>query len=81
MNTTEVVKEKVQETTNRIADGLETQWNTVKGQLKQKYGQLTDDDLVYAKGKEEELYGRLQKKLNVGRDELTKVINSFMPKS
>ena len=35
-------------------------WNELKGKLKQKYGELTDDDLTYAEGKEDELYGRLQ---------------------
>jgi hypothetical protein len=34
-------------------------WNEVKGKLKQKYGNLTDDDLTFAEGKEEELLGRL----------------------
>ena len=38
-------------------------WNEVKGKLKQKYAQLTDDDLKYAEGKEDELVGRLQEKL------------------
>ena len=37
-------------------------WNTVKGKLKQAYGNLTDDDLKYEEGKEDELLGRLQKK-------------------
>ena len=31
-------------------------WNEVKGKLKQKYGQLTDDDLSFAEGKEDELW-------------------------
>ena len=37
-------------------------WNEIKGKLKQKYAQLTDDDLTFAEGKEEELLGRLQKR-------------------
>ena len=45
-------------------------WNEVKGKLKQKYGQLTDDDLAFAEGKEDELLGRLQKKLGRTKDEL-----------
>jgi uncharacterized protein YjbJ (UPF0337 family) len=36
-------------------------WNEVKGKLKQKYAQLTDDDLLFAEGKDDELLGRLQK--------------------
>lgn len=36
-------------------------WNEIKGKLKQKYADLTDDDLLYVEGKGDELYGRLQK--------------------
>jgi len=45
-------------------------WNEVKGKLKQKYGQLTDQDLMFAEGKEDELLGRLQKRLGKSQDEL-----------
>lgn len=45
-------------------------WNEVKGKLKQKYGQLTDDDLTFAEGKEDELLGRLQKRIGRTKDEL-----------
>jgi uncharacterized protein YjbJ (UPF0337 family) len=45
-------------------------WNEVKGKLKQKYGQLTDDDLAFAEGKEDELYGRLQQRLGKTKEEL-----------
>ena len=38
-------------------------WNEVKGKLKQKYGDLTDDDLQYREGKEDEVVGSLQKRL------------------
>jgi uncharacterized protein YjbJ (UPF0337 family) len=50
------------------------EWNEVKGKLKQKYAQLTDDDLMYAKGKEEELLGRLQKKLGKKEEEVRKLL-------
>jgi uncharacterized protein YjbJ (UPF0337 family) len=45
-------------------------WNEIKGKLKQKYGELTDDDLAYAEGKDDELLGRLQKRLGKAKDEL-----------
>ena len=45
-------------------------WNEIKGKLKQKYGQLTDDDLAFAEGKEDELLGRLQKRLGRTQDEI-----------
>jgi len=52
-------------------------WNEVKGKLKQKYGQLTDDDLMFADGKEDELLGRLQKRLGRTKDELRAEIESM----
>jgi uncharacterized protein YjbJ (UPF0337 family) len=44
--------------------------NEMLGKLKQKYGQLTDDDVKYEEGKEDELIGRLQKKLGKSKEEL-----------
>ncbi|MCB0487213.1 MAG: CsbD family protein [Cyclobacteriaceae bacterium] len=52
-------------------------WNELKGKLKQKYGQLTDDDLSFAEGKEEELIGRIQRKLGKTRDEIQREIESL----
>ena len=52
-------------------------WNEVKGKLKQKYGELTDDDLAYVEGKEDELLGRLQRKLGKAKDELIEEIKSI----
>jgi uncharacterized protein YjbJ (UPF0337 family) len=49
-------------------------WHQIKGKLKQKYAQLTDNDVVYVEGKEEELLGHLQRKLGVTRDELKRFI-------
>ena len=45
-------------------------WNEVKGKLKQKYGQLTDDDLSFTEGKEDEFLGRLQQRLGKSKEEL-----------
>jgi uncharacterized protein YjbJ (UPF0337 family) len=45
-------------------------WNVLKGKLKQKYGDLTDDDLKFTEGKEDELWGRLQKKIGKTKDEI-----------
>ncbi len=49
---------------------LESSWGSIKGKLKQRYGQLTDDDLSFAEGKGEELLSRLQGKLGISREEL-----------
>ncbi|HKL33717.1 MAG TPA: CsbD family protein [Tangfeifania sp.] len=52
-------------------------WNEIKGKLKQKYSDLTDDDLTYAEGKEDELLGRLQKKTGRTKQELKEEINKL----
>jgi uncharacterized protein YjbJ (UPF0337 family) len=52
-------------------------WNQVKGKLKQKYAQLSDDDLTFAEGKDEELLGRLQQKLGRSKEDLRKEIESL----
>jgi uncharacterized protein YjbJ (UPF0337 family) len=49
-------------------------WNEVKGKLKQKYGQLTDDDLAFSEGKDDELLGRLQQKLGQTKDAIREEI-------
>jgi len=56
---------------------LKGNWNEVKGKLKQKYGQLTDDDLSFAEGKEDELIGRIQKKLGKTKEEIQTEIESL----
>jgi uncharacterized protein YjbJ (UPF0337 family) len=52
-------------------------WNEIKGKLKQKYANLTDDDLKFAEGKEDELYGRLQQRLGKSKEELLEEIESI----
>ena len=49
---------------------LKGTWNEIKGKLKQKYADLTDDDLKFAEGKDEELLGRLQKKLGRTKEQI-----------
>ena len=56
---------------------LKGNWNEQKGKLKQKFAVLTDDDLMYAEGKSEELYGRLQIKLGKSKEELKKIISEL----
>jgi uncharacterized protein YjbJ (UPF0337 family) len=45
-------------------------WNILKGKLKARFAVLTDNDLLYIKGKEEQLLGRIQRKLGKTRREL-----------
>jgi len=49
-------------------------WKEISGKLKQRYANLTDDDVLFAEGKEDELLGRLQKKIGKSKEELRKVI-------
>ena len=52
-------------------------WNEKKGKLKQKYAKLTDDDLRYVEGKEDELIGRVQKRLGVSKQEARRIIDKI----
>lgn len=59
-----------------LQDKLKGNWNQVKGSLKQKWAQLTDDELLYEEGKEDELLGRIQQKTG----ETKESINAFIDK-
>lgn len=52
-------------------------YNELKGKLKQAHGDLTDDDLKYEEGKDDEFFGRLQKKLGKTKDEVVEWIRSL----
>jgi uncharacterized protein YjbJ (UPF0337 family) len=54
--------------------GIKGNWNEQKGKLKQKFAQLTDDDLLLVEGKHDELLGRLQIKLGKSKEEVEKII-------
>jgi len=56
---------------------LKGKWNEIKGKLKQRYAELTDDDLKFVEGKEDELVGRLQTKLGKSKDEIRKEIREI----
>jgi uncharacterized protein YjbJ (UPF0337 family) len=56
---------------------LKGSWNEVKGKLNQRYGQLTDDDLRFAEGKQDEFLGRLQQKLGKSKEDLRREIEGF----
>lgn len=56
---------------------LKGNWDEQKGKLKQKFATLTDDDLLFAEGKKEEMYGRLQIKLGKTKEELHKLFSDL----
>ncbi|MBW6500019.1 MAG: CsbD family protein [Bacteroidales bacterium] len=57
---------------NRIE--VKGNWNEQKGKLKQKFAQLTDNDLMFAEGKKDEMIGRLQIKLGKTKEEVLRII-------
>jgi uncharacterized protein YjbJ (UPF0337 family) len=52
-------------------------WNEQKGKLKQKFAQLTDNDLLFEEGKKEEMMGRLQITLGKSKEELLAIISAL----
>jgi len=59
------------------SDKIKGNWNIIKGQLKQQYGDLSDDDLTYVEGQEDELLGRIQKKTGKTKEEIKRFIDEF----
>ena len=45
-------------------------WEQLKGKMKQKFADLTDDDLLFEEGKEQEMWGKLQEKLGKTEKEI-----------
>ena len=56
---------------------LKGDWNIIKGDLKQKWAKLTDDDLQYIEGKQDELLGRIQKRTGESREAVEKAIKGY----
>lgn len=56
---------------------LKGNWDEQKGKLKQKFASLTDDDLLFAKGKKDEMLGKLEIKLGKSKDELHSIISAL----
>ena len=61
---------------SKLNDKIKGNWNIVKGNLKQKWADLTDDDLLFEEGKEDEIIGRIQKKTGETKEN----INNFIDK-
>jgi len=56
---------------------LKGKWNELKGKVKQQYADLTDDDLAYEDGQDDELLGRIQQKLGKSREQVIDWLNSL----
>ncbi len=60
-----------------LKDKVKGNWNEIKGKIKQEYAEVTDDDLLYAEGQEEELIGRIQAKTGQTKESIKKFIDSL----
>ena len=56
---------------------IKGEWNVIKGNLKQKWAQLTDDDLQFIEGKQDELLGRIQKRTGETREAVEAAIKEY----
>ena len=52
------------------SEEIKGNWNEMKGKIKQKFADLTDDDLLFEEGKEDEMWGKLQQKLGKTKKEI-----------
>lgn len=54
---------------------IEGSWESLKGKLKQRFGELTDDDLMYEEGQDQEMWGKLQQKLGKTEKEIRSLLD------
>jgi uncharacterized protein YjbJ (UPF0337 family) len=54
---------------------IKANWNIAKGKLKQKFAQLTEDDLQFIEGKEDELIGRIQKRTGQAKEKIKSAVD------
>jgi uncharacterized protein YjbJ (UPF0337 family) len=62
---------------NETKLNLKGNWNVIKGKLKQTYGQLTDNDLTFVEGQEDELVGRIQKRVGATSAEIRHLLEKY----
>ncbi len=60
---------------------LKGHWNELRGRIKEKWGQLTDDELMQTEGNSDQLIGLIQRKTGEGREQITRFFDSFMESS
>lgn len=60
------------------ADILKGKWKEIKGDIKAKWGKLTDDDLAEVEGNQKKLVGILQKKYGYGKEDAEREYQDFM---
>lgn len=63
---------------NMNEDIFKGKWKEIKGEVKQKWGKLTDDDIAEAEGNEEKIVGLLQKKYGYAKDKAKEEYKGFI---
>lgn len=58
-------------------DRIKGQWKELKGKVREKWGQLTDDDLTEIKGRRDQLIGRIQQRYGLERDRAEEEVRDF----
>ena len=61
-------------------DRISGDWKQFKGQLKQSWGKLTDDDLSYIEGSRDKMVGKIQERYGIARDEAEKQVSDWESK-
>jgi uncharacterized protein YjbJ (UPF0337 family) len=60
------------------SDQLEGKWKQVKGQVREKWGQLTDDDIHVIAGRRDQLIGRIQERYGIAKEKATEEVDTFI---
>jgi uncharacterized protein YjbJ (UPF0337 family) len=60
------------------SDQLEGKWKQVKGEVREKWGKLTDDDILLVGGRRDQLIGRVQERYGMAKEAATKDVDSFL---
>jgi uncharacterized protein YjbJ (UPF0337 family) len=60
------------------SDQLEGKWKQVKGEVREKWGQLTDDDIHVIAGRREQLIGRIQERYGIAKESATREVDDFL---
>ena len=58
-------------------DVIEGKWEQLKGQVRTKFGKLTDDDIEQARGKKQELAGKIQERYGIEKAEAERRLDDF----
>jgi uncharacterized protein YjbJ (UPF0337 family) len=62
------------------SDQLEGKWKQVKGEVREKWGQLTDDDIHVISGRRDQLIGRIQERYGIAKEAATREVDTFLKK-